>query len=65
MELQAMQAGINNPDINRALGQGIRGGIPQSVLTSHQIVIEDGKSKTANISDILGQVNKKSKSTKH
>ena len=28
MELQAMQAGINNPDINRALGQGIRGGFP-------------------------------------
>ena len=68
MEMQAMKAGINNPDINRALGQGIRGQVPQSVLTSHQIVIGeggDGKSKTANISDILGQVNKKSKSTKH
>lgn len=68
IEMQAMKAGINNPDINRALGQGIRGQVPQSVLTSHQIVIDDGsdgKSKTANISDILGQVNKKSKSTKN
>jgi hypothetical protein len=82
-----MQAAIGNPNINRVIGQDIRG-IPQLPPTSGSnlsgydvkvpkrgkknpllggILLGDAndKSQTGNIMDILQQVNKKSKSTKH
>lgn len=76
----------NHPDINRAMGQGMRG-IPQIndhdandmaqdslIPRKHKktkqlagMVLNDAsqKSKTTNMTEILSQVNKKSKSTKN
>lgn len=82
-----MQAAIGNPNINRLIGQDIRG-IPQlpqtsgSNLSGYEVkgtkrgkknpllggmLLGDAneKSQTGNIMEILQQVNKKSKSTKH
>lgn len=66
----------NHPDINRAMGQGMRGIpiqdslIPKKHKNNQQfeeMVLADGnaKSKTTNMTEILSQVNKKSKSTKN
>lgn len=65
MEME-MSAGIGNPDINRNLGIGMRGQ-KELVPTQNRIQLGDvnEKSKTTNIQEILQQVNKKSKSTKH
>lgn len=51
-----MSAAIGNPDINRAMGQDIRG--RHHVMTDNQQLIERSgsiqqKSKTANITDLI------------
>lgn len=82
-----MSAAIGNPNINRLMGQDIRG-IPQlpptsgSNLSGYDVKAskrskknpllggiflgeQNDKSQTGNIAELLQQVNKKSKSTKH
>ena len=82
-----MSAAIGNPNINRLMGQDIRG-IPQlpptsgSNLSGYEVKAskrgkknpllggiflgeQNEKSQTGNIAELLQQVNKKSKSTKH
>ena len=67
-EYQGLKLKQNNIYMNQAQQKGLRGGHVQldgDELNFNPLIGEEQKSKTSNMTEILSQVNKKSKSTKN